>query len=114
MNGSKSGERRTNRCDSSDTSGELRFDYLLWIKYDPKTGQPIEGKCVHPITSGTKDFADTAAYSRCTTPLPDTRKSIPIKEKSCSTPLPTNQLRPDRTAPIDLSPRRHERPDAES
>jgi hypothetical protein len=57
MNGSKSGERRTNRCDSSDTSGELRFDYLLWIKYDPKTGQPIEGKCVHPITSGTKDFA---------------------------------------------------------
>jgi hypothetical protein len=59
MNGSTSGERRTNRCDSSDTSGELRFDYLLWIKYDPKTGQPIEGKCVHPITSGTKDFADT-------------------------------------------------------
>ena len=45
------------RCDSSDTSGELRFDYLLWIKYDPKTGQPIEGKCVHPITSGRKDFA---------------------------------------------------------
>jgi hypothetical protein len=45
------------RCDFSDTSGELRFDYLLWIKYDPQTGRPIEGKCVHPIASGTKDFA---------------------------------------------------------
>jgi hypothetical protein len=114
MNGSTSGERRTNRCDSSDTSGELPFDYLLWIKYDPKTGQPIEGKCVHPITSGTKDFADTRGVLTMHDAPPGHEKSIPIKEKSCSTPSPTNQLRPDRTAPIDLSPRRHERPDTEA
>jgi hypothetical protein len=49
------------RCDISDASGELRFDYLLWIRYDPQTGRPIEGKCVHPIASGTKDFAGARA-----------------------------------------------------
>ena len=102
------------RCDSSDISGELRFDYLLWIKYDPKTGRPIEGKCVHPLPAARKISPVHAAYSRCTTPLPDMGKSIHIKEKSCSTPSTTNQLRPDRAAPIDLSPRKHERPDAEA
>jgi hypothetical protein len=45
------------RCDSRDTSGELRFDYVLWIKYYPDTGRPIESKCIHSISSGTKDFA---------------------------------------------------------
>jgi hypothetical protein len=45
------------RCDSRETSGELRFDYLLWIKYHPDTGQPIESRCIHSIASGTKDFA---------------------------------------------------------
>jgi hypothetical protein len=29
----------------------------VWIRYEPNTGRPIEGNCVHPITSGTQDFA---------------------------------------------------------
>ena len=45
------------RCESRDTAGELRFDYLLWIKSYPYTGRPIESKGIHSITSGTKDFA---------------------------------------------------------
>ena len=29
----------------------------MWIRYEPNTGRLIEGNCVHPITSGTQDFA---------------------------------------------------------
>jgi hypothetical protein len=48
---------RTARCDSSDPSGQLRFDYLAWSTYDRHTGRLIEGNCVHAITSGSGDFS---------------------------------------------------------
>jgi hypothetical protein len=47
------------RCDSGDPSGELVFDYRIWMRYEPDTGRLIKGNCVHPITSGTGDFART-------------------------------------------------------
>ncbi|HZA31483.1 MAG TPA: hypothetical protein VE462_08200 [Propionibacteriaceae bacterium] len=47
------------RCDSGDPSGELRFYYMTWMRYEPATGRLIKGNCVHPITSGTGDFART-------------------------------------------------------
>jgi len=47
----------TKHCDSGDPLGALSFDYLVWIRYEPNTGRLIEGNCVHPITSGTQDFA---------------------------------------------------------
>ena len=47
----------TKHCDSGDPLGALSFDYLMWIHYEPNTGRLIEGNCVHPITSGTQDFA---------------------------------------------------------
>ena len=45
------------RCDSGDASGELRFYYKIWMRYEPGTGRLIKGNCVHPITSGAGDFA---------------------------------------------------------
>jgi hypothetical protein len=47
----------TRHCDSDDPRGALSFDYLIWIRYEPNTGRLIEGKCVHPVRSGTQDFA---------------------------------------------------------
>ena len=57
------------RCDSSDTSGELRFDYLLWIKYDPKTARPIEGKCINPLPAAQEISPVRAAWSPARRPL---------------------------------------------
>jgi hypothetical protein len=45
------------RCDSGDPSGELGFDYRIWMRYEPDTRGLIKGNCIHPITSGTGDFA---------------------------------------------------------
>jgi hypothetical protein len=45
------------RCDSGDASGELLFDYKIWMRYEPATGRVIKGNCVHRITSGAGDFA---------------------------------------------------------
>ena len=50
-------QNQTKHCDSGDPLGALSFDYLVWIRYEPNTGRRIEGNCVHPITSGTQDFA---------------------------------------------------------
>jgi hypothetical protein len=47
------------RCDPGDPSGEMRLDYRIWMRYEPGTGRLIKGNCVHPITSGTADFAHT-------------------------------------------------------
>lgn len=43
-------------CGATEPSGELRFDYVQWAKFDPSTGALIEGGCVHPITGGSDDF----------------------------------------------------------
>ena len=45
------------RCDPGEPSGALGFDYVLWMQYDPDSGWLIEGKCLHPVTGGSGDFA---------------------------------------------------------
>jgi hypothetical protein len=47
------------RCDPGEPSGVLRFDYVLWMQYDPDTGWLIKDKCLRPITGGSGDFAAT-------------------------------------------------------
>jgi hypothetical protein len=45
------------RCDPGEPSGALGFDYVLWMQYDPDSGWLIKGRCLHPITGGSGDFA---------------------------------------------------------
>jgi hypothetical protein len=45
------------RCDPGESSGALGFDYVLWMEYDPDSGWLIKGRCLHPITGGSGDFA---------------------------------------------------------
>ena len=45
------------RCDPGEPSGALGFHYVLWMQYDPDSGWLIKGKCLHPITGGSGDFA---------------------------------------------------------
>jgi hypothetical protein len=47
------------RCDPGEPSGALRFDYVLWMQYDPDSGWLIKDKCLHPITGGSGDCAGT-------------------------------------------------------
>jgi hypothetical protein len=47
---------RNNKCGAREPSGELRFDYIQWVTFDPSTGALIEGNCVHPITGGSGSF----------------------------------------------------------
>jgi hypothetical protein len=50
-------QNHSKHCDSDDPLGALSFHYVAWIHYEPNTGRLIEGNCVHPITSGSQDFA---------------------------------------------------------
>jgi hypothetical protein len=50
-------QNHSKHCDSDDPLGALSFHYVAWIRYEPNTGRLIEGNCVHPITSGSQDFA---------------------------------------------------------
>jgi hypothetical protein len=43
-------------CGATEPSGELRFHYVQWAKFDPSTGALIEGGCEHPITGGSDGF----------------------------------------------------------
>jgi hypothetical protein len=44
-------------CVTGDPSGTLSFSFQFSGKFDPVTGAEIHGRCHHPITSGTGDFA---------------------------------------------------------
>jgi hypothetical protein len=44
-------------CGPGDPSGTLQFSHQFSGKFDPVTGAEIHGRCQHPITSGTGDFA---------------------------------------------------------
>jgi hypothetical protein len=44
-------------CDTGDPYGTLEFSYQFSGKFDPVTGAEIHGRCQHPITSGSGDFA---------------------------------------------------------
>jgi len=43
-------------CADSEPSGELRFDFVEWVTFEPSTGTLIESNCTHPITGGTDGF----------------------------------------------------------
>jgi len=43
-------------CAESEPSGELWFDFVEWVTFDPSTGALIESNCTHPITGGTDGF----------------------------------------------------------
>jgi hypothetical protein len=43
-------------CGATEPSGELRFHFVQWTKFDPSTGALVEGGCEHPITGGSGDF----------------------------------------------------------
>ena len=43
-------------CAESEPSGELWFDFVERVTFDPSTGALIESNCTHPITGGTDGF----------------------------------------------------------
>ena len=47
-------------CSAGDPSGTLQFSYQFSGKFDTITGAEIHGRCQHPITSGTGDFANAS------------------------------------------------------
>lgn len=49
-------DRNGDGC-NNDPSGRLAFSFVSWTRFDPATGETIEGGCVHPITGGTDAFA---------------------------------------------------------
>ena len=48
-------DRNGDGC-NNDPSGRLAFSFVSWTRFDPATGETIEGRCVHPITGGTGAF----------------------------------------------------------
>ena len=44
------------RCGHNEPGGKLRFNFIYWASFNPKTGALIEGDCTHPITGGTGSF----------------------------------------------------------
>src|SRR6476619_5113125 len=44
-------------CGGSEPTGTLEFSFELSAKYDPITFAQQHGRCHHPITGGTGDFA---------------------------------------------------------
>jgi hypothetical protein len=102
------------RCDSSDTSGERRFGYLFWVKYDPKTGLPIEGKCIHPITSGTRDFAGARGVLTMRDAPLGHEKVLTYQGEIVLNAVDNEPVTSGPAAPIDQWSGMHERSAAES
>ena len=51
-------------CGASEPTGTLRMQFQATIKVDPLTFVQIQGRCHHPITGGTGDFADATGMIR--------------------------------------------------
>ena len=51
-------------CGSSEPSGTLDLTYQLAAKYDLMTFAQLHGRCHHPITGGTGDFAGATGVLR--------------------------------------------------
>jgi hypothetical protein len=49
-------DRNGDGC-NNDPTGQLTFSFVSWTRFDPATGETIEGRCIHPITGGTGAFA---------------------------------------------------------
>lgn len=48
---------RDTLCGSGDPRGTLSFSYQTTLKFDLTTFRQILGRCHHPVTAGTGDFA---------------------------------------------------------
>ena len=46
----------TGTCDAGEPTGTLRFTFVYWANYNPKTKALVRGECVHPVTGGTGGF----------------------------------------------------------
>ena len=52
------------KCGASDPDGTLLMSFQATIKLDPLTFVQIHGRCHHPITGGTGDFAGATGVIR--------------------------------------------------
>ena len=43
-------------CDAGEPTGTLRFSFIYWATFNPKTQVLVRGECVHPVTGGTGGF----------------------------------------------------------
>jgi len=43
-------------CDAGEPTGTLRFTFIYWATFNPKTQALVRGECVHPVTGGTGGF----------------------------------------------------------
>ena len=48
---------RSGACEASEPTGTIRFSFVYWATYDPKTKALVKGQCVHPVLGGTGAFA---------------------------------------------------------
>ena len=51
-------------CDAGDPSGSLALSFSFSAKYDPATFALLHGRCQHPVTGGTGDFAGATGELR--------------------------------------------------
>ena len=47
---------RSGACDAGEPTGTMRFSFVYWATYDPKTKALVKGRCVHPVLGGTGSF----------------------------------------------------------
>jgi hypothetical protein len=48
---------RSGACGAGEPAGTIRFSFVYWATYDPKTKALVKGQCVHPVLGGTGAFA---------------------------------------------------------
>ncbi len=48
---------RNGACDNGEPKGTIRFSFVYWATFDPKTKALVRGQCVHPVLGGTGAFA---------------------------------------------------------
>ena len=47
-------------CDKKEPAGSLKFKFIYWASFDPKTGALLHGECVHPVVGGSGSFKKAA------------------------------------------------------
>jgi hypothetical protein len=48
---------RSGACEASEPAGTIRFSFVYWATFNPKTQALVRGRCVHPVLGGTGAFA---------------------------------------------------------
>jgi hypothetical protein len=49
-------------CDAGEPDGRLRFLYVYWATFEPKTHALVRGECMHPIVGGTGGFVGAKGF----------------------------------------------------